>query len=298
MRAEIERFLAVEGLRWSPNTTRQYGVYLRDLSGWCLDRGLELSAVRTQDLVAWLDSHAGWGASSRYTSSMALRAFFRFAVGRSHSPAEELRLRRPPPSPQRTLSQSEVSTLLGSLDTQTDRGLRNLAIIVTMLDCALRASELCAVRIDHVDLEERSLAVQVKGGSWARRVFSEYTASVVATWWCVRNRVARAECDRLFVSLGGRRGHEGAAGGPLTRDGLRAIFRVLGSSAGIRPFSPHALRRSFATLSIRLGAPTRLVQLQGGWSDLSMVERYTQVLSADDFARYSPVAQIMKLVGD
>jgi site-specific recombinase XerD len=293
MRDEIDQFLTTEGIRWSPNTGRQYRIYLMDLADWCQREGLELQALTTPDLIAWLNGHRGWGDASRYTSSIAIRSFLRFTMGRAHSPAEQFRMRRPRATPQRTLSQDEIGSLVSSLDTCSDRGFRNLAIILTMLDCGLRASELCAVSTEHVDLEQRSLVVRVKGGSWGRRVFSQYTASVLATWWCVRNQLARADCDRLFISLGGRRGGHTAAGGPLTRDGLRAIFRAMASNARIRCFSPHALRRSFATLSIQAGAPSRLVQLQGGWSDLSMVERYTQALSAEDFAPYSPVARIM-----
>lgn len=294
MREEIERFLTTQSIRWSPNTSRQYRIYLLDLEKWCQEKGLALEILRTSDLITWLDSHRGWGGSSRYTSSLAVRTFFRFAMGQAHSPAEQFKVRRPRAAPQRTLSEQEVTSLLASLDTCTDRGYRNLAIIVTMLDCGLRASELCTLMTDHVDLEQRSLIVRVKGGSWGCRVFSDYTASVLSTWWCVRNQLARPDCDRLFISLGGRRDGHTAAGGPLTRDGLRAIFRVLASNAQIRTFSPHALRRSFATLSIRAGAPSRLVQLQGGWSDLSMVERYSQALTAEDFAPYSPVAHIIR----
>jgi integrase len=62
-------------------------------------------------------------------------------------------------------------------------------------------------------------------------------------------------------------------------------------------FSPHDLRRSFATLSSRLGAPSRIVQVAGRWSDLKMVEGYTQSLEASDFMPYDPVSRILGLGG-
>ena len=54
-----------------------------------------------------------------------------------------------------------------------------------------------------------------------------------------------------------------------------------------------SLRRTFATIAIKAGAPTRVVQAAGRWGDVSMVERYTADITADDFDRYSPVEALM-----
>jgi len=47
---------------------------------------------------------------------------------------------------------------------------------------------------------------------------------------------------------------------------------------------------SFACLATEAGAPSRLLQVAGRWSDIRMVERYTGALAGPGlFARYSPV---------
>jgi integrase len=53
------------------------------------------------------------------------------------------------------------------------------------------------------------------------------------------------------------------------------------------------LRRTFATIAIRNGAPTRVVQAAGRWADVAMVEHYTAAIEAEDFERYSPVESLM-----
>ena len=55
----------------------------------------------------------------------------------------------------------------------------------------------------------------------------------------------------------------------------------------VHNLSPHVLRRTFATLAIRNGAPTRVVQVAGGWANLSEVQRYSQAIEAQDFDGYS-----------
>ncbi|MCK4692865.1 MAG: tyrosine-type recombinase/integrase [Anaerolineales bacterium] len=75
-------------------------------------------------------------------------------------------------------------------------------------------------------------------------------------------------------------------GTALTPDGLRSIFRALGAKSGLPNLSPHVLRHTFATLAIRQGASSKLVQVAGGWSSLLMVERYTQAIKPEDFQNH------------
>jgi integrase len=104
----------------------------------------------------------------------------------------------------------------------------------------------------------------------------------------VRGRVASASVRTVFVSLGGTR-----PGSPLSPRGLGKICKSLGSRAGLAELSPHDLRRSFAHLALRYGAPTRTVQIAGRWEQLRQVETYSRDLALDDFDPYSPVARLL-----
>ncbi len=79
----------------------------------------------------------------------------------------------------------------------------------------------------------------------------------------------------------------------LTPCGLRCVFRNLGAAAGLAKFSPHDLRRTFATLATERGAPSRLVQEGGRWSDIQMVERYTRTVQLSYLAKFLPMAGMM-----
>jgi site-specific recombinase XerD len=195
------------------------------------------------------------------------------------------------------LTEAEFRTLCTYGDNPTEdrrneeARLRDRAILSVALDTGLRASELCHLEISRLSLEERRLQVMGKGGEWRKCVISQITVSRLSEWLAIRGDVARKDCNTVFVGLeiniGGR---NTVAGKPMTRNSLFQVMQRLGKSTGM--YLPvHSLRRTFATLAIRRGASTRLVQLQGGWKDIRLVQRYTQALSADDFKGYFPTEE-------
>jgi integrase/recombinase XerC len=274
---------------WSPETTEKYSRNLIGAVGWMAARGIVApEAVTPAAIREWLDIHPHWGPCSRHTAVTALRAFFAWSLGRARSPAHLVALPRRPIRPQRTLSADQAEKLLGSLDTSRRKGIRDLALIALLLDTGLRSSEICRLELIHVELERRTFQALTKGNRWERGVFSEYTRSVAARWLALRPEVAAPDEGAFFVSLGGL-----TPGKKLTRYGLQITLRALGIRAGIGPISPHDFRRTFATLALRAGAPTRIVQVAGRWRSLAMVERYSQAIQPEDLDGHFPMAAIM-----
>lgn len=70
------------------------------------------------------------------------------------------------------------------------------------------------------------------------------------------------------------------SGGRFTASGLRSWMLRISKRANIH-ISPHALRRTFATLSLRAGM--NVIQLQGllGHSTLEMTRHYVEMLEED-----------------
>jgi integrase len=235
----------------------------------------------------WLNSH-GWGSSARYVAYIAVRGYLRWKFGKRH-PALKLKVKRKAGPPQRTLDLAQVRKLLESFDTQTPKGRRDLAIATLMLDTGLRVSEVCNLELRYLELEHMRLAVVVKGGQWAGAVYSDYTASCIASWLADREAIARPGVKTVFVSVGGN-----LVGRSLTRNGFQRIVKYWGQSAGIGMLSPHDFRRTFATLATRAGAPERVLMAAGRWSSSEMVKRYTQAIKPEDMAPYSPVLAALK----
>jgi len=66
----------------------------------------------------------------------------------------------------------------------------------------------------------------------------------------------------------------------LAASGVRSLFNRLGKRSGLK-VSPHVLRRTFATLSLRAGM--NVLHLQGlmGHASLEMTQRYVEMLEGD-----------------
>lgn len=269
----IETYLDyLQNLNRSETTITGYRYQLLRFRRW---RWYDDVSVWTKgELVEYLNTHSKnkntWGA---------LRGFFAFHLGQL-SPARELKAPREKRKRQRCLSEEQVLTLLSSLDTSTHIGVRDTAIVLLGLDTGLRSAELCRLTLDDVHLDERNLSVVVKGGQLGWGVFSDYTATALVRWLGVRKSGAGRA---FFVNV--------LTGSKLTNSGLRVIFRRISKRCGF-VVSPHDLRRTFATLSISYGAPTRVVQVAGRWSDVRMVERYTQALNAKQIAGWLPTKRL------
>lgn len=214
-----------------------------------------------------------WGSSLRYTASMAIKKYLRWKYG-AHHPALKLKVKKQKSKPGRVLTLEQVYQLLDSFDLSTNKGKRDYAITCLALDTGLRVNELATLKFADVNLATRKLKVQIKGGEWGDGIFSTDTRAAIADWCNYR----RMGDDHLFQ---------------VSRDGLRVIVRRWGEKLGWR-ISPHDLRRTFATLATRCGAPSRLVQKAGRWSGIEMVELYTSSIEASDFDPFFFVHRTLK----
>lgn len=270
-------------------TCAAYEWELRHLERWCAGR--DVLTLSRADLARYLAERRMVQQASDATvrrSVNALRAFYKFALG-SKSPARTIKAPSVKRRKQRTLNWTQALDVMSACDTSNALGRRNLAIICLGLDSGLREAELCRLSVAQLDLSANRLTVRVKGGDDRDGIFGLHTVAALSAWLADRPAYALPGVESVFVSIGGD-----TPGREITPSGLRCIFRRIGRQAGLGPFSPHDLRRSFATMSHQLGAPTRIVQVAGRWSDVQMVERYTQALSVSDMAPYSPVSHILR----
>jgi site-specific recombinase XerD len=280
----IEEFLDETAIGY--RTIETYRVYLGYFSDFLDDKAIEPQEVTGTQVKRWLERQR-WSDNTIRIAHVAIRSFIRHTYGEEH-PFLRMKVRRVEDSPQRTLTEDQVRQLLNSIDVSGSTGIRNKAMLLLMLDTGLRASEVCSLAISKLNLEERSLRVKIKGGGWGTGVFTEYTKGWLEEWIKARENVAHSRVQNVFVSVKGIK-----PGTAITRDGLRSIFRKLGQRAGLGLISPHDMRRTFATLAIRNGAPTRLVQVAGRWKNIREVERYTRAIKAEDIAPYSPIGKML-----
>lgn len=297
----LEEFL-IDGLGrgWSAGSVRVYRWHLVRFVRWLADHQVSDPPGLTRGLLrAWSASLAAWAPSTRKGAVTAIRAFVTWLGEEELVSAElarALKLPRVPRRVQRTLLGDEVAALLVMAAVPAVRGLtaevarvvaaRNVALVALLYDSMIRAAELCALRVEDVDLGRGMCVVRRgKGGRGRLAPFGARTAGLLRDWLAVRPAGGPA----LFVALGGFR-----PGSALTPCGLRIVLKRLGERAGVAGVSPHAFRRGGAVAATLNGAPSRLVQVWAGWSNIEMIEVYTRQLEGSaaavaGFGGWSPV---------
>ena len=260
----------------SKNTLSSYRADLGQFSAWLGARNKTLDKVEPVDIRDYLrDFSRRTKSTSQRRLISALRRFYQHLLTIGKTQADPTLNIEPPPRLERfpkTLSEAQVETLLAAPDCDTALGLRDRAMLEVLYATGLRVSELVALKLFEIGMNEGVVRVFGKGAKerlvplgqealdWIERYLKEARAQLLAG----RN------CDAVFVT---RRG----AG--LSRQMFWNLIKRYASLADIDParISPHTLRHAFATHLINHGADLRVVQLLLGHADISTTQVYTHV---------------------
>jgi integrase/recombinase XerD len=234
-----------------------------------------LFAVRPDDIAGYFaDRHPESKPSSANRRLSVLKRFYQLALRQrqvSEDPCLKMASAKQPTRFVHTLTESQVEALLDAPDVSTPLGLRERTMLEVMYASGLRVSELVALRLVELSLNDGVLRITGKGSKTRLVPFGEQ-----ARLWLERYmKQARGVIlngqvdDALFVT--GR-------GGPMTRQMFWTIIKKHAAKAELRaPLSPHTLRHAFATHLLNHGADLRVVQLLLGHADISTTQIYTHV---------------------
>jgi len=171
------------------------------------------------------------------------------------------------------MTREEVKRLLAQPDITRPAGLRDRAIMEVLYATAIRASELRALELGHVDLTERLLYIlDGKGGKDRVVPLGGRAVDYVKTYLKrVRPLYSRdfPQEGRLFINQKGR---------PMTWVNVHvSLYRYSQKARITKSISAHSFRRSAATHLVREGADIRYVQELLGHESLKTTQRYVQV---------------------
>ena len=110
--------------------------------------------------------------------------------------------------------------------TRRELGARDLALLLVLAQTGIRVSELCALRLQDLDLVHSRLKVIAKGNRPQVKWLDPVTIAYLEAWLDPRKVIAR-HTEAVFVSV--------YAGQLLTRDGLGVICRRTASRQGVSP---------------------------------------------------------------
>jgi site-specific recombinase XerD len=158
----------------------------------------------------------------------------------------------------------EISALLATCD-QTAGGIRDAAIISLLYAGGLRRAELVGLDLADYDQAAGTLRVSGKGGKVRLVPVVNGAAAALADWLTVRGDKAGA----LFLGTGNRQ-----RGRRLTTQAIYNLLTARAAAAGIKPVSPHDMRRTFVGELLDRGADISTVQKLAGHASVTTTARY------------------------
>jgi integrase len=167
----------------------------------------------------------------------------------------------------RHLASGEIAGLMNACD-QSKAGLRDAAILAIGYGCGLRRSELAGLDLTDYDDSVGSLRIRNGKGNKERLTYlPDGAIYAVRGWLSVRGDAP----GPLFYSI--RRGDHMENKG-LTDQAIYNIMANRANSAGVRKFSPHDLRRTFAGDLLDAGEDIATVQKMMGHSNANTTAGY------------------------
>ena len=263
--------------QYSPSTVQLYQGAIGGLGRYLKEMGIErLQDVELRHLEAYRLRlvEGGLQPSSVGIYLQGIRQFFAYleaALHLFHNPAAELAT---VPTPRKLLTvptEEEMQRVVEHPDVGTPLGVRDRALLEVAYGTAARIRELSRMRVQSVDLAERTARLWGKGNK--ERVVPLGTSA--AHWpdqYLAHGRprlLNGAGSDVLWISRQAT---------PLSYPALLVAIRAHTRAARIRtPITPHGIRRACATHMLRRGADPILIQQLLGHSSMQVLSQYLQV---------------------
>ena len=148
-----------------------------------------------------------------------------------------------------------------------DLKLRDQAIIELLYASGVRVSELVNIKMNAIDLKNRTIRVFGKGRKERMVMFSKSCQKTLKDY--LLNSQLRGSSDYLFTN---------AKGEQLTTRGVEYILEQIQNKCGVQlGLHPHMLRHTFATHLLEGGADLRVIQELLGHESINTTQVYTHI---------------------
>lgn len=271
-----KRYMLLEqGL--SANTRQAYERDVERYLGWLADEGLDPLYVVLETFHRYTDALYAADISPRSIARMlsGVRSFYRFLQldGEiEQDPTELLESPRIPKHLPEVLTLEEIDRILEAIDQSLPEGQRDHCMIELLYSCGLRVSEICALKISDLFLDEGFIRVTGKGNKQRIVPVSPRAVKELHNWFDTRRDIDVKPEDEDYVFVSARRGRH------LSRITVFHNIKQYAAAAEIvKEVSPHTFRHSFATHLLEGGASLRAIQEMLGHESIGTTEIYTHL---------------------
>jgi len=266
--AYTDYILSRQAMMCTPRTIGFYKFTLGKILEWFEKNDVhQPQDITNRHIRALLSEMVAKGYSDSYIHIYArvLRTFTNFLYKEKYT-VQSLDFVMPKIGKKRLLvfNKDEVQQIINSCETRRDK-----AFILLMIDSGLRQAEVISLDWGDVDISSGIIRLEKGKGRKARSVvIGAHTRRALLRY---KSEVDASEKQPLFQTQNGYR---------FTTSGLRSWLLRISKRANIH-ISAHALRRTFATLSLKAGMNVLELQRLMGHSSLDMTRHYIELLDED-----------------
>jgi site-specific recombinase XerD len=280
--------LDCEARRLTPATRKFYRAKLSVFFQWCsanaVDIITDLTAHKLRQYFVYLQRR-NLSGQYQHNIARAIRAFLNYCVRdelTDVSPFNKVQMPRVEKKILAALDTADIRVLLKHCQSQRDR-----ALCLFLLDSGVRASELIALNIGHVDVKTGIVNVHRGKGQKGRTTYIGATTRKYLLRY-LRTRSELTPEMPLFVSE--------TTGASLTVSGLVQLMERLRRRSGISACTCHAFRRTFALNCLRNGMNIYVLARLMGHADIIILRQYLPLIEndlQDAHARFGAVDRLM-----
>ncbi len=170
------------------------------------------------------------------------------------------------------LTSDDVSNVIQFFNEDTKIGCRNLIIFSALLDCGLRVSEVCNLKISDIDFELGVMYIADRYHSLKRMV----PLSALFHSYCLKYiKKYRGSFNDEYV-------FHGINGNVLTGESIKAIFKRIQKKDGLSHVCARTLRHTFALSFLYHGGSVSLCSKIMSLSEPYIIQKYVSVLNTVD----------------
>jgi site-specific recombinase XerD len=260
LRQKMIRAMDLKNL--SKNTQRAYLAAVTGLAKHYQQSPAKITDKMIEDYLLYLKNDKGNAPNSCGSVLTGLRFFYKNVAQKKL--VVDYSLRKKPRKLPTVLTMEQVWKLIC-----TPKNLKHRLVLMTTYSAGLRASEVIALKPEHIDSER--MLIKVEDGKGRKDRYTLLSVKLLAE---LRQyyRKHRPEVY-LFPST-----YKGRKNSPLVYESIRSVYEEARNKAGIKKGEGlHTLRHSFATHLLEAGYDIRKIQVLMGHTRLSTTMIYLHV---------------------
>lgn len=247
---------------------RKFFAYLQEARIWDITK---VNQTNLNSYMLYMEKE-NFAASTVSRNIATLKSYFMYLFKQgiiSQDPADQLKAPKIEKKMPGILTVEEVNLLLSQPSGNSNKELRDKAMLELLYATGIRVSELISLTMEDINLT--SGYIRVREGSRERVIPFGHAARLALKNYLDHARegmIAAEDEPVLFTNCSGQ---------PMSRQGFWKVLKQYAKRAGIETdITPHTLRHSFAAHLVENGADLHSVQEMLGHSDVSTTQIYAK----------------------